>query len=188
MDQQANGDVERILIADDEQATRDFLYDLLTKDGYRCEAAADGTQVLRRLVKFDPALVISDVRMPGLNGLELLRLVRQHFPDTSIIIITGYGTVDDAAGVIEQGASDYILKPLDLAKVRSSVKTVLENRRARLSREPAASLPKDHDDPIDGDSPLLPSDLQAVVTAWPSLPEAVRAEIVAMIAAAHRKD
>ena len=127
---------ERVLVVDDEQATREFLGDFLTREGFECALAEDGNAALHQMVRFKPDIVVSDVSMPGLNGMQLLQLVRRNYPTTSIILITGYGTVSDAKAVIKQGASGYLLKPLTLPTIRTSIKKARDDRRTRVAEEP----------------------------------------------------
>ncbi|MEW6358099.1 MAG: response regulator [Planctomycetota bacterium] len=185
MSTKPSNDAERILIVDDEQAVCRFLSGSLAKEGYLCKTAERASSVLRMMVEFNPALVIADVRMPGLSGLQLLDLVRQYFPATSVVIMTGYGTMEDAAGVIKRGASDFVLKPLGLPKIKTVVRKVLDDRRAWLDRQDDALRRMAEATPVEADPAVSPADLQVVVDAWPRLSNAVKAGILAVVKAAN---
>src|SRR4051812_15318573 len=103
----------RILIADDDESLRRVTQMELEELNYDVVSAADGPSALRLLEQSRPALVISDLKMPGLSGLELLRQVRAAHPDITVILITAFGTVQTAVEAMKAGAYDYITKPID---------------------------------------------------------------------------
>ena len=98
----------RILIVDDELSMRDFLKILFENEGYEVSVAANAATALDVAVKDPFDVVITDIRMPGMNGLELLAELKQHFPDLPVIMITAYASPDDAVQAMRQGAFDYI--------------------------------------------------------------------------------
>lgn len=116
-----------ILIVDDDEIIRDTLYELLSEN-YRCVTVETAEQALARLDSGPFDVVLTDISMPGLSGMELLKEVRQRYPKTPVIIISGIGDQEDAQGLIKQGAFDYLLKPFRLEVVESSVKRAVEYR------------------------------------------------------------
>jgi DNA-binding NtrC family response regulator len=126
---------DRILVVDDEAASRKGLRALLTRDGYRVEEAADGVEALERARSFRPAVVIADLVMPRMGGLELLKALQDELPFTSIILLTGQGTIETAVQAIKDGAYDYLSKPVDMTRLTVVLGKALE--RAGIAREVA---------------------------------------------------
>ena len=120
-----------ILIVDDDDAIRDTLYDLLS-DEYVCQTAETAEKALARLATDSYDVVLTDISMPGLSGLELLGHIRQSFADTPVIIISGIGDQEHAQGLIKLGAFDFLLKPFKLEDVEKSVQRAVEFRRRGL--------------------------------------------------------
>lgn len=120
-----------ILVVDDDEAIRDTLYELLSEE-HACQTAETAEQALARLEVDSYDLVLTDISMPGLSGLELLGHVRQKYPDTPVIIISGISDKDHAQGLIRLGAFEYLLKPFRLEVVEKSVKRALDRRRHLL--------------------------------------------------------
>src|SRR5262249_18864450 len=110
----ANG---KVLIADDEQAITSGLSAILSDEGYTVEIAPDGQKALERLADERYGVVLADLKMPKLDGLGLLRELQQKEIPTECIIITGQATVDSAVQATQQGADDYIQKPLNADKL-----------------------------------------------------------------------
>lgn len=121
-----------ILIVDDDQAVRDVLSEGLESSGYKCETACDGTEGLEKLRKNGFELVVSDIDMPEMDGVQLLQEIRKTRPDTEIIMLTGVVDVDVAIQSMRLGACDYITKPFNLAEVRITVERAIEKRRLIL--------------------------------------------------------
>ena len=114
-----------ILVVDDEEMMRELLVDVLAMDGYTVETAEDGKAALERLKISTPKLVISDIKMPRMNGFELLKAVKESFPKTRIIMMTGYSddfTVKDA---LRLNADEYIIKPFNTRDISEVVRAVL---------------------------------------------------------------
>lgn len=115
----------RILVIDDEEIARKNLKHVLEKDGCSVVVAPDGEEALRQLkAEFD--VVITDLRMPRIDGMEILERIRVKYPDTRVIMVTGYATVPSAVEAMQKGAFYYISKPFKLEEVRSTVKQALE--------------------------------------------------------------
>src|SRR6267378_3873990 len=125
-----------ILIIDDDQAIRDLLSEGLADSGYHCETACDGPEGLRKLQSNSFDLVVSDINMPEMDGVQLLQEIKKTHPDTEIIMLTGVVDVDTAIQSMRLGASDYLTKPFNLAEVRITVERALEKQRLiRENRE-----------------------------------------------------
>jgi two-component system, NtrC family, response regulator PilR len=117
-----------LLIVDDDDVVRDTLFDLFSEN-HLCHSASTVENALAFLNVEYYDVVLTDISMPGLSGLELLGIVLQRQPDTPVIIITGINDQAHAEGLIKLGAFDYILKPFRLEKVEESVMRALEHRR-----------------------------------------------------------
>jgi len=121
----------RILVVDDDRAVRSVLHVNLTKAGMHvtlCEAPDVAVEMLRE-APFD--VVLTDVRMPGGTGIELLSSVREHWPETPVIIMTGYGSVQDAVSAMKTGATDYIIKPIAKDELLVIIERALQQRSLR---------------------------------------------------------
>lgn len=119
----------RILIADDEEMIQSILAQRLAKEGYNCVTANNGKEALDYFYRADFSLIISDIKMPEMNGLELLKNVRAVRPSTMFIIMTGYPDIDMAVDAIRLGVTDFIIKPAELDLVVFSVKKALEQKK-----------------------------------------------------------
>lgn len=111
-----------ILIADDEPLTRQSLYEILKFEGYRVTTAKDGLEALGLIEKLLPEIVISDMKMPGMEGLQLVKELKARGLEIPVILITGYGSIETAVEAMREGAFDYITKPI----VDSEIKVVIE--------------------------------------------------------------
>jgi DNA-binding NtrC family response regulator len=122
----------RLLVVDDEKNIRDGLAASLEMDGYEVVTAADGSAGLKRFGKGDIDLVITDLKMPGLSGEELLRHVTTENPGIPVIVLTGHGTVENAVEAMRRGAWDFLTKPVNLDHLSQLVKRALQNRELAL--------------------------------------------------------
>jgi putative nucleotidyltransferase with HDIG domain len=120
---------ERILVVDDEDSVRAVLMRQLEDGGSECQESASAVDALSKLENRNYSLVISDVRMPGMSGMEFLRRARERNPETLFIMITGYKDIHVAIDSLRIGAADFITKPFDLNTLRHSVDMALEHRR-----------------------------------------------------------
>jgi two-component system, NtrC family, response regulator AtoC len=124
-----------ILLVEDDEIMRISVSDRLKKHGWQVDEAKDGNQAMRLFEKQLYHLVISDIRMPGLDGLTLLHEILGQSPDLDVIIMTAYGSVDDAIECLRQGAADYILKPFDMDNLIIRVSRLLENQEVKTKCE-----------------------------------------------------
>ena len=120
----------RILVADDEAASRKGLKALLSNWGYEVEEASDGEEALQRAVAFLPAVVVADLVMPKLDGLGLLKAIQEELPFATVIILTGHGTIETAVDAMKHGAYDYATKPVDVPRLRILIQRALEKGEA----------------------------------------------------------
>lgn len=125
-----------ILVVDDDPAVGKVLTALLAQAGYRASLAASAEIALAALEKSRVDLVISDVRMPGIDGLELLKLLRVKLPEVPVVLLTAHGTVPMAVEAMREGAADFLLKPFNRDEVLFVVKKVLTANEASLAAPP----------------------------------------------------
>jgi two-component system response regulator PilR (NtrC family) len=118
-----------ILIAEDEEGVRDSLVEVLREEGYEATGVADGTAALAALDSQNFDLVLSDIRMPGADGLTLLRHVRKAAPQTLVLLMTAHATVESAVEALRRGAHDYLLKPILFEELLHKIDHLLEHRQ-----------------------------------------------------------
>ena len=119
----------RVLVVDDEQVIREILADFLAMEGFSVETAANGAKALELLSRSHFDLVLSDLKMPGMGGLELLAAIQEYTPNIVTVIMTGFGTVETAIDAMKQGAYDYILKPFKVDEVVHTIRRGLEKQK-----------------------------------------------------------
>jgi two-component system sensor histidine kinase/response regulator len=129
-------DRQIVLVVDDEEAIRDSCRQVLIKTGYDCHTAADGIEGLHLAHQLEPDLILLDLMMPGIDGLEVLEQTRRVHPNAVCIVITGYATIESAVDAMKRGAFDFLPKPFTPDELRLIVNRGLEHRR--LLRETAA--------------------------------------------------
>ncbi|MBI5634742.1 MAG: sigma-54-dependent Fis family transcriptional regulator [Nitrospirae bacterium] len=118
----------RILIAEDEEITLNNILDTLQDEGYAVTGTKDGSSALQKLQQEQFDILITDIKMPGLSGIELLDRVRKDHPATEVILITGFGSISSAVDAMRKGAYDYITKPFDLDELVLRVKKIREQK------------------------------------------------------------
>jgi DNA-binding NtrC family response regulator len=123
---QSNLNMPRILLAEDDEIMRETLFDRLTNNGWQVDWADDGKKALSLVEQNYYNLVLSDIRMPGIDGTHLLDKILRISPDTDIIMMTAYGSVENAVDCLKKGAADYILKPFDMDDLTIRIKRLLE--------------------------------------------------------------
>ena len=122
---------KRVLVVDDEENLRRVTQLKLQQAGYEAATAADGAQALELLARQPQDLIITDLQMPGMSGMELLRRVRDDYPEIIVIVVTAFGTIESAVEAIKLGAHDYIIKPVTAGTLRLIVSRALEHHRLR---------------------------------------------------------
>jgi len=146
-----------ILVADDDASIRSLLKQLLSDEGYSVVEATTGTEVVEKVKDTNPDLVIMDVRMPELDGIEALSKLKISSPKTSVLIMTAFGSSNNAIRAMELGAFDYITKPFELDKISHTVKRVIEYRdltsEVQVLRDEISSLVQT--ERIVGNSPAM---------------------------------
>ena len=120
-----------ILVIDDDETMRDWCQQILSQAGNKVETAEDGLKGLDILKKESFDLIILDLKMPGLSGMEVLQKVNEEYPETAVVIITGEATVESAVEGMKTGAYDFIPKPFTPESFLTAVKQALEKRRVR---------------------------------------------------------
>jgi len=119
---------ERILVVDDERVLRNNVAKYLSMQGHQVDTAASGEEALQRVQEASYGLVITDRRMPGMDGIELIGRLRDHQPSALTLLITAYASVDSAIEALRGGAADYLLKPIDLGELGRKVSALLATR------------------------------------------------------------
>lgn len=116
----------KILIAEDEEITLNNILDTLQDEGYDVSGTKNGSDALMKMEKEHFDLLITDIKMPGLSGMELLGKIKEKYPVTEVIIITGFGSIGSAVEAMKKGALDYIAKPFDLDELTMKVKKIMD--------------------------------------------------------------
>ncbi|MEW5993377.1 MAG: response regulator, partial [Candidatus Zixiibacteriota bacterium] len=118
-----------ILVVEDKDSMRNMLTETLTEEGYRVDCVPDGRRALELVRNKSYDLVLTDLKMPEVDGLEVLSGVKEIDTETSVIVMTAYGTIEDAVAAMKKGAYDFITKPFDSEHLCVLVNRALENRR-----------------------------------------------------------
>ncbi|HHY96061.1 MAG TPA: response regulator [Firmicutes bacterium] len=126
---------QRILVVDDEKNIRVTIQQCLVEAGYEVELAVSGEHALQKLEAGTYDLVLLDIKLPDLDGIEVLRRLKHRWPEHAVVMITAFGTIETAVQAMKLGAVDYLQKPFTPDEIRNVVKTVLA--RTRLSEEEA---------------------------------------------------
>lgn len=122
----------RILVVDDEESIREFLEIMLKKEGYEITLAEDGQKAKDLLTKKTFDMIISDLQMPHVTGIELLKHVKESYPDTVFMLITAFGTTETAVEAMKMGAYDYLTKPFKIDEVRLNIQNALRSRNLEV--------------------------------------------------------
>jgi two-component system, NtrC family, response regulator AtoC len=140
------GDPRLILVADDDASIRSLLQNFLQSEGFRTIEAKSGRDVIPAVTKNRPEVVIMDVRMPGMSGLDVLDQMKRLNMDIAVLLMTAYGTSSVAIEAIQRGAYDYITKPFDLDDLLATVRRTIDHRElAQKVRAADETIP----DPLD---------------------------------------
>ncbi|GAA4464811.1 sigma-54 dependent transcriptional regulator [Nemorincola caseinilytica] len=134
---------QNILVIDDERSIRKVLGEILTFEGFTVDEAADGAEGLKKIKENNYDCILCDVKMPKMDGMEVLQAAKQERPDTPFIVISGHGTIETAVDAVKKGAYDYISKPPDLNRLLITIRNAMDKRslvaetkqlRKRISR------------------------------------------------------
>jgi DNA-binding NtrC family response regulator len=121
--------MNKILIVDDEQTIRDSAKMILEEEGYECDISANGKEALEKIKEEDYDILISDIKMPMLDGIQLMEETAKISPNTFVIIMTAYASVETAIAALRQGAYDYIIKPVEFDDLIIRVKRLLDYKK-----------------------------------------------------------
>jgi DNA-binding NtrC family response regulator len=135
---------QRILIVDDEEGIREAMAEKLRHVGYEVETAESAESALSRLARFEPAVIVTDLRMAGLTGLDLLEKVRETLPGIDVVVMTAHEDMQTAVEAMKAGAFDYLVKPVGLSKLADLVERCLQEQVLnRAAEEAKVPLPED---------------------------------------------
>ena len=123
---------EKILVIDDSPEILTLFSEYLRAEGYEVDTSADGASGIAMVEKKSYDLIISDLKMPGMDGMKVLEFAMEHSPDSICIILTGYGTVKNAVEAIKMGAFDYLTKPVKMDEILVTLRRALEYRSLKL--------------------------------------------------------
>jgi DNA-binding NtrC family response regulator len=119
----------RILVVDDDEVTCKLLEEVLSKEGYRVEKALNGREAIEKGTQKSYEVILTDIKMAGVDGMEVLRTYRQKSPDSIVIMMTAFGSIETAIGAIKEGAYDYVSKPFKLDEIKLTIRRALEQKR-----------------------------------------------------------
>ncbi|WP_276318876.1 response regulator [Longirhabdus pacifica] len=115
-------DEKKVLIVDDQAGIRVLLYEVLSNEGYQAFVAANGKEAMQMIEKSKPHLMLLDMKIPGMNGLEILKHTKQKDPNIKVIMMTAYGEIEFVNQAMEEGACMHFTKPFDIDELRKAVK------------------------------------------------------------------
>ena len=124
----------RILITDDDESSCELFAEVLEREGYRVDQVQTGADALARLRERLHDLLLVDVRMPGMTGLEVTRAVRKEYPYLPILVMTAFGSMETAVEAIREGAFDFISKPMNFEELKKTVARALAQPKLQASR------------------------------------------------------
>jgi DNA-binding NtrC family response regulator len=130
LDPSSSSKRQKILVVEDDERVRNALVNLLTEWGYTVETASDGTEAWDKIVSISPAVVLSDLQMPGLSGLDLLKQTREFDPGVYFVMLSGHGTIQYALEATRLGAFDFLEKPADPAHLQITLRNCLERHES----------------------------------------------------------
>ena len=166
-----------MLIVDDDPSSSGLLREVFQHEGYEVAVADRGEAALRLASSRPFDVVLSDVRLPDLNGIEVLRRLRPILPDAAVVMITGFATVETAMRALQEGAFDYLQKPFTVEEVRQTVDRAMEQKRHRA---PTTSLPPERASAGAGPTPAPPEPRPPIVGKSPAMVELIK--VVARVA------
>jgi two-component system response regulator HydG len=125
----------RVLVVDDEEGARSGLEKLLRLEGYEVDTAADGLAALERAAEQPPDVVVTDLKMPRMDGMALMERLRTQWPGLPVIVVTAFGDVGSAVAAMRQGAEHYLIKPVDFDELQVAIDRAIENRDVRVEAD-----------------------------------------------------
>src|SRR5260370_42369644 len=161
---------ERVLIVEDDRAAREGLEQLVKSWGFVAESAGDGEEALERVTSFRPAIVIHDLVMPRMDGLDLLRALQQQGADVTTLLLTAQGTVETAVEAMKEGAYDYLTKPVDLQRLKILLDKIVERQETRREVKSLRRQLREHGafGPMIGNAPEMRKIYQVIEQAAPT--------------------
>jgi DNA-binding NtrC family response regulator len=118
-----------VLVVDDDEITCNLLEEVLSKEGYAVEKALNGNEAIEKGTKKSYEVVLTDIKMAGVDGMEVLHTYRQKSPETIVVMMTAFGSIETAIGAIKEGAYDYVSKPFKLDEIKLTIRRALEQKR-----------------------------------------------------------
>ena len=122
----------RVLVVDDEPKICHLIEELLKLEGYRVDVSFSGMDALQMLKRDDYQMLLTDLKMPGIDGLELIKKAKAECPEIRAIMVTGYATVDTAVQSLRHGVDDYITKPFNIFELKKAVQQTLHTRQVAM--------------------------------------------------------
>src|SRR6266581_9431045 len=170
LDEAAHVVAERVLIVEDEPAARNGLEQLVKSWGFVAESACDGEEALQKVTTFRPAIVITDMVMPRMDGIALLRALQQQGADATTLLLTAQGTVETAVEAIKEGAYDYLTKPVDIQRLKILLDKIVERQETLREVKALRRQLREHGTfgPLIGNSPEMRKIYQVVEQAAPT--------------------
>lgn len=132
-----------VLIVDDEEEFREMTVKRLSKRDLACESAANGTLALEMLAAKNYDVILLDIKMPGRDGIEILREIKKITPLTEVVMLTGHASVESGINGIKYGSFDYLMKPIDLELLFEKLNAANEHRQMQLAKLEKAQIKKD---------------------------------------------
>ena len=147
---------EKILVVDDEESICKSVRKILSRKGYNVDDALSVADAVRKIQDTPFDLVITDLMMPKTSGMELLQIVRDHYPELDVIMITGYASIESAVKAVKLGAAGYLPKPFTPDELMTVTEKALQDRKNKASQKPPkkAAAPEITDDIVDVDMPF----------------------------------
>ncbi len=164
-----------ILVVDDDRSVAAAFQQFLKREGHQCRLASNAADAVRMIEERHPALVIMDIRMPGVDGLQALKEIRQKYPDVYVVMMTGYGTSQTSIDAIRSGAFDYLTKPPDLDELRQVIQKALGAQDAERSVEA----------PVDADPPRLVGDSAAMRELYKTIGRLAAIDVPVLVVGEH---
>ena len=159
----------KVLIIDDEAPIRSSLREILEYEGFRVEEAEDGAKGLSKAMKFAFDLIFCDIKMPRMDGMDVLDMLREKGVQAPVVMISGHGTVEAAVAALKKGAFDFIQKPLDLNRILVTVRHALEQQElVAQTQELRRTIQADKASPIVGESAAIQAITDRIATVAPT--------------------